>query len=266
MTDVFNKSDSDRSGTLSLVEFQKCCRDADIGLTRKEVNVLMHQCDVDQDGTISYQEFVPLCFELLVEIMKDELLLEKRSPNELEEFLVAVWGEADATGDGFLDPISLRDLLKQADLGLTRLQIHTVLSEAEFNDDGMADFAKFAVKAAGLIYRMLDMDVQIERAEAVQNFLASGADFQLVHGCTQPQVELALMAAFMEADTIQSGFLEFSKCRGMLTNCSLGLSTKEVMTLLSCASIDADRNVEYGSLAAYGFIVLQHLAQEAEFS
>ena len=36
MADIFAKSDTDGSGALSLAEFQKCCRDADIGLTRKE--------------------------------------------------------------------------------------------------------------------------------------------------------------------------------------------------------------------------------------
>merc|ERR1719231_156350 len=95
MMEIFSKSDADGSGSLSLKEFQKCCKEADIGLTRKEINILMHQCDVDGDGTISYEEFVPLCFEMLTEILKDELLNEKRQPTELEEFLVAIWAEAD---------------------------------------------------------------------------------------------------------------------------------------------------------------------------
>merc|ERR1719198_355292 len=88
MMEIFTKSDVDGSGALSLQEFQKCCRDADIGLTRKEVNILMHQCDVDGDGNITYEEFVPLCYEMLVEIMKDELLAEKRSNNELLSYLL----------------------------------------------------------------------------------------------------------------------------------------------------------------------------------
>ena len=51
MMEIFHKSDADGSGALSLQEFMKCCKDADIGLTRKEINLLMHQCDVDGDGT-----------------------------------------------------------------------------------------------------------------------------------------------------------------------------------------------------------------------
>ena len=105
MMEIFHRSDVDGSGALSLQEFRKCCKDADIGLTKKEINILMHQCDVDGDGQITYEEFVPLCFEMLTEILKDELLVEKRSPTELEVFLIEVWKEADHNDTGVLSPI-----------------------------------------------------------------------------------------------------------------------------------------------------------------
>merc|ERR1719198_1556040 len=99
MTEIFQKSDVDGSGALSLQEFQKCCKDADIGLTRKEINILMHQCDVDGDGQIAYEEFVPLCFEMLTEILKDEMLQEKRSPSELEIYLGQYFAQIDVEGE-----------------------------------------------------------------------------------------------------------------------------------------------------------------------
>lgn len=69
MSDIFRKADTDGSGELSHKEFQKCIRDADVGLTRKEANVLMHMADTNQDGSISYEEFIPLCFKLLLEVL-----------------------------------------------------------------------------------------------------------------------------------------------------------------------------------------------------
>merc|ERR1719482_1136070 len=114
MSDIFKKADIDDSGALSVMEFRKCCKDADIGLTQKEINILMHQCDVDGDGNISYEEFVPLCFEMLTEILKDELLQEKRQPSELEAFLVEIFGQADVEGSGLLSPLQMKEIIKGA--------------------------------------------------------------------------------------------------------------------------------------------------------
>ena len=68
------QADVDGSGALSLNEFHKCIREAELGLTRKEINRLMQEVDADQDGIVTYEEFVPLCFDMLVELLKDELL------------------------------------------------------------------------------------------------------------------------------------------------------------------------------------------------
>lgn len=34
----------------------------------------MQEIDADRDGCVTYDEFVPICFDLLVELLKDELL------------------------------------------------------------------------------------------------------------------------------------------------------------------------------------------------
>merc|ERR1719230_1067730 len=157
MMGIFSRADVDGSGGLSVAEFQKCCRDADIGLTRKEINYLMHQCDVDGDGVITYEEFVPLCFEMLTEILKDQMLAEVRSPSELEVLLIEAFMQADTQGFGALDAPVLTEALRNADLGLSRLQIHSILEDAEYDEDGLIDYRKFAPKAAELIYRIADI-------------------------------------------------------------------------------------------------------------
>lgn len=265
MMEIFHKSDADGSGALSLTEFQKCCRDADIGLTRKEVNILMHQCDVDGDGHISYEEFVPLCFEMLTEILKDELLQEKRSPTELEQFLVQLFSEADVEGIGALSPLAMKEVIKGADFGLTRLQIHSVLAEAEYDEDGMSDYRKFAPKAAEMIYRLLDMDTQIERAEAIQNLQSSGQDFSTVHGYGQADVEAVLTQELQGADASGSGVMHINEVLKCLQTSALQLNAGEVSALLSAAEVDPDGMCQYMTLAAYGFYILQYIAQEAAY-
>jgi len=50
MSDIFRKADLDGSGTLSRKEFNTCLREADLGLKRKEINLIMAEVDTDEDG------------------------------------------------------------------------------------------------------------------------------------------------------------------------------------------------------------------------
>ena len=66
MFNLFQKADADGDGFLNRDEFRSCINDASLGLTRREVNLLMAEADEDEDGKVSYEEFVPLCFDLLL--------------------------------------------------------------------------------------------------------------------------------------------------------------------------------------------------------
>ena len=182
MMDVFNKADADGSGQLSLGEFQTCIKEADLGLTRREINVLMTQVDVDGSGYVEYSEFAPLCFEILTKILREELVDALRPPTELEAGLYALFSEHDAEKGGVLPLATLRDLVKTADLGLTRLQIHTVLAEAEENADGLVSYATFAHRASSVIYKLLDPKMMKERKAAL-----AGAAAATVNGAPRAQ-------------------------------------------------------------------------------
>ena len=77
MFTVFNSADSDGSGALDRKEFARCLKSAELGLTRKEINLLLSEVDADGDGMVTYEEFVPLCFNILVERFKDDVLAEQ---------------------------------------------------------------------------------------------------------------------------------------------------------------------------------------------
>merc|ERR1712048_567714 len=70
----------------------------------------------------------------------------------------------------------VRDLMHQAMLGLTRMQIYTVISEAEISPDGKIAYNNFVPRAVGLIRSMLSFEKSIARetndvgAEAEDNF------------------------------------------------------------------------------------------------
>ncbi|KAJ9511030.1 hypothetical protein QJQ45_002874 [Haematococcus lacustris] len=75
MLRVFRKADVDHSGQLSRKEFKEALKAAELGLTRKDINLILSQIDVDRNGLVSYQEFIPVCFQVLVERFKDEVVV-----------------------------------------------------------------------------------------------------------------------------------------------------------------------------------------------
>lgn len=253
--DVFKKADKDNSGSLTIAEFHSCIREADLGLTRKEVNVLMHSVDVDVSGTITYDEFAPLCFDILVEILKDELLQAQRNPTEMEQYLLSQFSGADPGGAGKLKVAELRDALRIADLGLTRLQILTVVSEAEQDELGNVDYHQFASKAAEMCYALLDVETQRARENAMQVLANDLGD--LVHGRTEHEVTAALTAACQAADPQGSGLLEEPVLEDVLATCELELSPKEVQMLLYDAMHSEDGRVPYEHLMQTAFSTLQ---------
>ena len=73
---IFQGADADGSGALDRTEFQNALRSTDLGLTRKEINGLLHAVDENEDGEISYEEFAPLAFDLCVQIYARQLAHE----------------------------------------------------------------------------------------------------------------------------------------------------------------------------------------------
>ena len=61
---MFKEADEDDSGELSHEEFFGLMEEADLGLNRAELQLLMQEADEDNDGTISYEEFMPIAIDL----------------------------------------------------------------------------------------------------------------------------------------------------------------------------------------------------------
>eukprot|EP00434_Breviolum_minutum_P011344 symbB.v1.2.010010.t1/scaffold645.1/size176818/9 len=192
---------ADRSGILNKQEFVAALTSMELGLTRREINAIMFQVDQDRDGNVSYREFVPFAFDLLQKMASLRLLETELENDELAQYILDLfkakdtfhtcamwyfkllgwsicfpllseqsWNNAttvlfsnckDTEMTGMLGLDEMRDLLHQAMLGLTRMQIYTVLSEAEVNADNMISYASFCPRAVGLIRSMLSFEKAI---------------------------------------------------------------------------------------------------------
>lgn len=173
---IFERMDQDGSGTLSKQEFATALTSMELGLTRREINTVMFQIDQDNDGNISYREFVPFAFDLLQKLTSLRLLETELENDELAQYLTDLFKARDIEMSGMLHVNDIRDLLHQAMLGLSRMQIYTVISEAEVNSEMMIAYGTFIPRAVGLIRSMLSFEKNIVKdskdigAEAEDNF------------------------------------------------------------------------------------------------
>jgi len=178
VSSIFERMDQDSSGTLSKAEFATALTSMELGLTRREINTVMFQIDQDGDGGVSYREFVPFAFDLLQKLTSLRLLETELENDELAQYLTDLFKARDVEMIGMLHCDVIRDLLHQAMLGLSRMQIYTVISEAEVNSDMMIAYGTFIPRAVGLIRSMLSFEKSIVKDskdignEAEENFFA----------------------------------------------------------------------------------------------
>jgi len=161
VSSIFERMDQDGSGTLSKAEFATALTSMELGLTRREINTVMFQIDQDGDGGVSYREFVPFAFDLLQKLTSLRLLETELENDELAQYLTDLFKARDVLMVGQLHVDDIRDLLHQAMLGLSRMQIYTVISEAEVNAEMMIAYPTFIPRAVGIIRSMLSFEKSI---------------------------------------------------------------------------------------------------------
>lgn len=214
---IFSSFDSDGSGSLSREEFIQALQSMELGLTRKEINSVLFQYDNNDDGNISYAEFVPFAFDLLSKLTEMRIFETEMAEDELAQFLVDLFKAKEVelttlegiTADrppGMIRADDVKDLLHQAKLGLTRLQIYSVLSVADVNEDGLLNYMQFIPKAVTVVRSMLtfesDLAGQVEARElfgAAQEALLSMPNPSHISSVQQTLDALGLEPAAVKA-------------------------------------------------------------------
>jgi len=256
------KADADGNGWLSRKEFSTCIKEADLGFTRKEINVLMSEVDMDDDGKISYDEFVPLCFTLLVEMVSDSLIEAPQEEEELRQFFVDLFSSA-ADSNGLLSHKQVVNLLKQADLGLTRIQIHAIMSEADEDQDGNCEYESLAASVAGMIYNLVNVQMQQERAEKLGS-VREMEGYNRIHNYTKEEMEQMLTDSFQDIDDARTGRLDVQSVGMGIKSALPSVDAKEMQALLSVAvEFEAeDGQIVYAEMIESVFQVLQWLKEQ----
>jgi len=269
MKAVFEEADTDGSGELSLAEFRQCLQSSELGLTRKEINLLLSECDSDGNGNISYSEFVPLCFNILVERFKDQAMSNQalQTADGLQQVIMDYFQQNDTEGTGFLTisqtKKALTELSKET-IGLSKLQILSIMSESRPEANGHVDYTVFAKTAANMIYTLVDLDAQAQRIKAI-NEVAMTEGAELLHGLNADTVKDVMLAAFTEADKDNSGYLDLDEIITVLRCLGTGdlqLTSNEVDALIAAVDSDGDGEIMYHELVDFMYDVLTHLNRE----
>ena len=278
MRGVFEAADTDGNGTLDRKEFSRCLKSAELGLTRKEINLLLGEVDENNDGMVSYDEFVPLCFNILVERFKDDVLAETamQSEDALTELLIEefeakerkVYDAEDVSGTlPFSKVKRVLQSLSDEMLSLSRLQISAVMSEAktdEESEERMVDYTVFAPVAARIIYSMVDLSHQAKRVDAVAK-LSQSDGARILDQLDASTIKEVIRHAFHEADVDGNGTLDPEEMRTVLQalgSGELALSPGEINAMIAAIDSDEDGAVEYEELVDFLFDVLSHLERE----
>ncbi|KAG2496413.1 hypothetical protein HYH03_005639 [Edaphochlamys debaryana] len=274
MLKVFKKADADGSGQLNRHEFKEALKAAELGLTRKDINLILSHIDVDKDGLVSYEEFIPVCFQVLVERFKDEIVVSDILGNadELQQMLLSAFREADPENTGLLSQRQIKAIFKELSyksLGLTTLQTVSLLSQAPTTPDGMVQYVHFTPLAASIIRSLYDVETMKSRMNAIKG-LAEAGGIQALGALDLETLRSVLEAAFQQVDTEGSGQLTLPQVTQVLESlnslapdANLALSDQHMKAMFAAIDADESGTVDWTELVNFICDALEHMEREA---
>ncbi|OQR94538.1 hypothetical protein ACHHYP_01133 [Achlya hypogyna] len=266
MREILRHIDLDNIGSVSRAEFLSCLQDGDVGLTRKEVNLVMYSVPDNGDNAIVYAEVLPELFDILLHAHANDLLETPRSEEAVETQLNKAFASGDEDGTGYLSFSALKTTLRLAGLGLTRIQTVALLSQAVEEEEDSVNYESFAKRIAPMVLRMVDYDTQTQIAAAVRSYRSS-EDYFTVQGMNQHEFANALTIAFEAIDEGERGCLSRHDITEAIQNAFPGISRQHLSSLVALTDTNhASMDLEYGPVVHNGFQALQWLQEYAVLS
>jgi len=262
LLNTYFKAHAGDAGVLTREQFKQALQNAELGLTRHEINLIMAEVDANNDGVIDVNEFDNVFFEMLVECISLVLAEEVRGSDELTTYLLEIFRGADLSSQGLLHKIDVVDLLKRGDFGLTKIQTLAVMAEAEIDENGFVDYEKLAPLAASIIRSIWDQNADYDRAVYMEGQESSG---EQIFGRDAQEVYDTVLAAFHEFDADRNGHLdptEFKQCLMQTELLGRPLSDKEFTSVLAAVDEDQDGKISYEEFLKLVLEVMQYFWEQ----
>jgi len=263
LTEIFREADADGNGTLDLDEFERCLADIRLGMTRKEINVLMFETYANEEGKIDYEAFKPLCMQLLVELTAQEWMAPSQDEEDLKQDILTACRKEDPEECGVLSYDKLQEVLYKADLGLTLLQICSILSEAEEIADGRLDYVKFAPRCAFMVHACQHYRQKLTEKKEQMQTLHAREDWGMVCGKDRDTLEAELLEAFLQKDSENHGCVTREAMKTVLKTVLPGLDKQSLSALLALATKTETAMLRYQPVVDQAFRTLKKIMELA---
>ena len=185
----------------------------------------------------------------------------------MTQILVEYFQSADFDATMQIPLSAVKHALKQFSreiLGLTKVQIISIMSETQPDANGLVGYVEFASTAARMIYAMIDASNQASRIQGI-DLLARTSTAELLHGLDESTVLEIISEAFTRADADGNGYLDKTEMLEVISSFAssdLALTEQEITALVSAVDEDEDGKVTYSELADFMLDILKHLSKE----
>ncbi|RHY26149.1 hypothetical protein DYB32_007846 [Aphanomyces invadans] len=245
-TDVTEKNSGVHNGPQNEKEVYMTMSDDEI---EEYMWQIFRASDPGSVGDLDEGEFKRVCASATLH----QILSSRRSPfitNGVEKS-GAPSGDEDSTG--FLSFAAIKTLLRSAGLGLTRIQIIALMSEAQEEDDDAVAYERFVKNISTMALHFLDYDHQAKMAQIVPVY-RSTEEYFTVQGMNQHEFEvLTHYQVFKNLGILVE--------RPRDCNAFPKISSKHVSTLLALGDVDANGDMEYAVTIHNGFQALQWIQE-----
>ncbi|KAL4159978.1 hypothetical protein PRNP1_000550 [Phytophthora ramorum] len=262
LRETFQRADKDEVGALTRLTFMDALRDADLGFTRREVNILMSEAPVAEDdpSIVVYQDFVPICFTLLKDSYVQGVLEGHSNPDWIAQYLTEVFASGDTENTGLLTVAELARLLRAADVGLTRMQIIAVMAETQEDNTGFVNYERFAAQMSGMVIALANVDSQQTYAAYLQRYRKT-SEYYTVLELNQHTFEQTLSRALEAVDEGRRGVLVRDEVVASIRSAFPEITDRQLRSLMALSDPDEMGELDYNLITLSAFQALQKLQE-----
>lgn len=194
--------------------------------------------------------------------MQEEFEIE--ATEELEQQIVNIFHEADTSGDGLLSIDEFQAVMTTGGLMLSKGDVHSLMMQADRNNDGFINYAEFVPVAVEVIHALRQRRVS-QASRHLDASIAEMRAFETIHNLGPEELNEALREAFRTADKDDSGTLsrsEFFDCISQITLGRTSLTRREINALMLEADTDRSGDIDFEEFAPLVYNCLVRALQE----